>query len=122
MVGGHGEARPWLLLELKKSVTSQMGHGWVVDLMRVLEAPNESLPAIAKISSKRNIITQSDKPLAWTGKQARNRNKTPKLYQNEIAALDILWNGVQKDGTHDSWAQSFFEYANQFQLALYQTV
>jgi acyl-coenzyme A synthetase/AMP-(fatty) acid ligase len=89
MVGGQGKDRPWLLLELKQSITREENQGWVVDLFRVLDEINETLPNITKISSKRIIIANPDKPLARTAKLALDRNKTVELYKGKIAALDM---------------------------------
>lgn len=93
MVGGHGEDRPWLLLELRESVVrgdAAGDLGWVLQFMAVLEDLNSTLPYITRISPKRIILAAPDRPLVRTGKQALDRNKTAELYEKEIEALEKL--------------------------------
>lgn len=89
MVGGNGQTRPWLLVELRKSVViNQDDHSWGLDLIRVLDELNATLPNITKISPRRIIIASPGKLLVRTGKAALDRKRTAELYKDEIAALD----------------------------------
>lgn len=89
LVGGHGRARPVLLVEIVPEEQSQgvVHEDLLKSLQPYLEKANALCHASVRLSPELVLVAKRDKPLVRTMKGSVARNASLKLYEDEIEDL-----------------------------------
>ena len=91
IIGGHGRARPFLILDVvrdKSAANILRKYGDVVDdVWTVVSEANKDCIDIVRLTRELTILAKPAKPFVWTAKGTVMRRATVELYQDEVSSL-----------------------------------